>query len=139
VSYIKDAIETVKYRQQIGEEHYLIAKLERQPAINEAHQIANFVDEIWLCRGDMGAELGMKAMAETVYHFSSKLATIPVQVMLAGQVLEHMTSHLTPTRSEVCYLYDILSKGYAGVVLSDETAIGKYPVESVVATGLFRS
>jgi pyruvate kinase len=50
-----------------------------------------------------------------------------------------MTGQPTPTRSEVCYLHDALAKGYRGVVLSDETAIGRYPVESCRAAALFRS
>ena len=58
---------------------------------------------------------------------------------MPGQVLEHMTQQPTPTRSEVCYLYDTLLAGYHGVVLSDEAAIGRYPVESVHAAALFRS
>lgn len=153
VSYVKDGIEMQRYRHQFRSIHhqktgdeqkgggapYLIAKLERQPAIDEVDQVAEFADEIWLCRGDMGAELGIRSMAETVHHFSRRLKEIKIPVQLAGQVLEHMTLNPSPTRSEVCYLYDILRMGYAGVVLSDETAIGKYPVESVAAAGLFRS
>ena len=42
-----------------------------------------------------------------------------------------MTEHSTPTRSEVCYLHDVLLDGYRGVVLSDEAAIGRYPIESL--------
>jgi pyruvate kinase len=62
----------------------------------------------------------------------------PIPALLAGQVLEHLTSHPTPTRAEICALYDALHDGYAGVVLSDETAIGRYPLESVRAAALFR-
>jgi pyruvate kinase len=51
---------------------------------------------------------------------------------MAGQVLEHLTSHRDPTRSEVCHLYDLKVRGYAGIVLSDETAIGIDPVNAVV-------
>jgi pyruvate kinase len=139
ISYVKDALEVKRYRRLFGDHSYLIAKLERQPAIDQAHQIAGTVDEIWLCRGDMGAELGIQTMAETVHSFSEKISDITVPVMLAGQVLEHMTFHPAPTRSEVCYLYDALMAGYAGLVLSDETAIGKYPVESAVIAGLFKT
>jgi pyruvate kinase len=50
---------------------------------------------------------------------------------MAGQVLEHLTEHVEPTRSEVCHLYDLYQRGYAGVVLSDETAIGRSPAHAV--------
>jgi pyruvate kinase len=58
--------------------------------------------------------------------------------LMAGQVLEHVVEHATPTRSEVCYLYEALLKGYCGFVLSDEAAIGRYPIESCRTAALFR-
>ena len=59
--------------------------------------------------------------------------------MLAGQVLEHMTAHPHPTRSEVCYLYEALIKGYRGIVLSDETAMGAHPIAACRAAAQFFS
>jgi len=58
---------------------------------------------------------------------------------MAGQVFEHLTAHPEPTRSEVCHLWDLISRGYEGIVLSDETAIGRDPVNAVkVAASLVR-
>ena len=57
---------------------------------------------------------------------------------MAGQFLEHMTQAPYPTRSEVCYLYEALARGYRGFVLSDEVAIGQYPIESCRAAAMFR-
>lgn len=138
LSYVKDAVEMAGYRAQLGRSAYLIAKLERPLAVEQALQMTEQADELWLCRGDLGAELGAKVMAETVYQFSERLGTLPAPVLLAGQVLEHMSEHPTPTRSEVCYLHDALLKGYHGFVLSDETAIGRYPIESCRIAGMFR-
>lgn len=138
LSYVKDAEEMGHYRAQIGRSAYLIAKLERQSAVSEAMQMAESADELWLCRGDLGAELGEKAMAVTVHRFSENLGMVSVPVLLAGQIFEHMTGHPTPTRSEVCAVYDALMKGYHGFVLSDETAIGENPVESCRIAALFR-
>jgi len=53
-----------------------------------------------------------------------------VPVLMAGQVFEHLKEHPEPTRSEVCHVFDLLARGYAGVVLSDETAIGADPVRA---------
>jgi pyruvate kinase len=139
LSYVKDAVEMAHYRGQIGSSAYLIAKLERQPALDEAARIAESADELWLCRGDLGAELGAKAMATSVHHFSERVRAMPGPVLLAGQVFEHMTEHATPTRSELCAAYDALIMGYRGFVLSDETAIGCDPVESCRIAGLFRT
>jgi len=139
LSYVKDAAEMAGYRRQIGPGCSLIAKLERQKAVEEAVQIAASADELWLCRGDLGAELGLKTMATAVSGFSDRVHAIPGPVLLAGQVLEHMAEHPTPTRSEVCGLHDALRRGYRGFVLSDETAIGHDPVESCRVAALFRS
>jgi len=138
LSYVKDAAEMRNYRRETGQAPYLIAKLERQPALDEAMQIAGSAEELWLCRGDLGAELGAAAMADAVYRFSERVGTLPVPVLLAGQVFEHMTEHATPTRSEVCEVYAALMKDYHGFVLSDETAIGRNPVESCRMAALFR-
>jgi len=139
LSYVRDAAEMANYRARVGRSASLIAKLERQPAVDEAMRIAESADELWLCRGDLGAELGAPAMAEAVYRFSERVRTLPVPVLLAGQIFEHMAEHPTPTRSEVCGVYDALMKGYRGIVLSDETAIGCDPVESCRIAALFRT
>ncbi len=139
ISYIKDAQEMSAYRQWLGDSISLIAKLERQSAIDDAMSIADIADELWLCRGDLGAELGLKAMAEQVYSFRQIASRCPKPVLMAGQVLEHMTAHASPTRSEICFLYDTLASGYRGVVLSDETAIGLYPIESIKTCQMFKT
>jgi len=91
-----------------------------------------------LCRGDLGAALGMPAMAEVVHGFLGSMHNTTTPMLLAGQVLEHIGNAPVATRAEVCNLYDILARGYAGVVLSDETAIGRYPVEACRTAALFR-
>jgi pyruvate kinase len=139
LSYVKDAEEMARYRRQIGREAYLIAKLERPQAMAEAPQVAEAADEVWLCRGDLGAELGLPAMAAAAHHFASQVRELTVPALLAGQVFEHLTEHPTPTRSEICAAYDALSQGYGGLVLSDETAIGRDPVEACRVAAMFRA
>lgn len=143
VSYVKDAVEMERAGEAIqaavGQEAFLIAKIERGPAVEQAPAIAAQAGALWLCRGDLGAEVGLPAMAAAVQHFSAGLGSLAVPALMAGQVLEHMTGEPTPTRSEVCYIYDTLARGYQGLVLSDETATGSYPVESVRAAAMFRT
>jgi pyruvate kinase len=83
--------------------------------------------------------MGLQAMAEQMLRFSESVTSLGKPTLLAGQVLEHMSEHPTPTRSEISYLYDSLQRGFGGVVLSDETAIGRYPVESCCVAALFNS
>lgn len=139
ISYVKDAQEMRKYRELAGASTYLIAKLERDSALAAAGEIAECSNELWLCRGDLGAELGISEMAKQVHRFSDAVVNFQVPVLLAGQVLEHLTGQPAPTRSEVCGLYDALAMGYRGFVLSDETAIGSYPIEACQAAALFKS
>jgi pyruvate kinase len=138
LSYVKDGLEMERYRAQFGTEVYLAAKLERGPALGDAGAIAGLADELWLCRGDLGAELGLRGMAEAVAAFSEQAGKLGVPVLMAGQVLEHMVDQPAPTRSEVCYLYDTLARGYRGFVLSDEAAIGRFPVESCRAAAMYK-
>ncbi len=139
LSYVRDAVEMANYRAEIGGSAFLIAKLERRPAVEEARGIAESADELWLCRGDLGAELGAAEMASAVFQFSGRVSELPLPVLLAGQVFEHLVEHSVPTRSEVCMLYEALRKGYAGLVLSDETAIGRDPIESCRMAAMFRT
>lgn len=139
ISYVKDAAEMQIYRALLGPSEYLIAKLERLSSMLEPDQIAKYANELWVCRGDLGAELGLLTLAQKTYEFSKSIASIPVPVYLASQVLEHMTNYPDPTRSEICYLYSALADGFKGLVLSDETAIGRYPVESCKTAALFKT
>jgi pyruvate kinase len=107
----------------------VVAKIERLEALGELPGIAGRVDALWVCRGDLGEQLGPAALARFVGSFAP--AALPRPVLMAGQVLEHLTEHAEPTRSEVCHLHDLWQRGYAGVVLSDETAIGRSPAHAV--------
>ncbi len=145
ISYVKDAVEMRRYRAVFdalpGKPPKLIAKLERAQAMDEASEIAQALlpnGALWVCRGDLGAEVGLPAMAQAVHHLTQQIGSIPAPLLMAGQVLEHMTLSPNPTRSEVCYLHDCLRAGYRGFILSDEAAAGPYPVESCRAAAVFR-
>ena len=73
VSYVRDAGEMEKYRLALDSAAYLIAKLERAPSMAGAAEIARFCDELWVCRGDLGAELGLRGMAEAVAAFTARI------------------------------------------------------------------
>lgn len=107
----------------------VVGKIERREAAENAHLIARAVDTVWVCRGDLGAQLGPATMARWIHSYDPRVEPCPV--LMAGQVLEHLTCHSEPTRSEVCHLFDLVGHGYAGFVLSDETAIGHNPAAAV--------
>jgi pyruvate kinase len=77
----------------------------------------------------LGVQLGLVELARQVARLDPHALEVPV--LMAGQVLEHLTQHEQPTRSEICHLIDLVARGYAGIVLSDETAIGVGPANAV--------
>ena len=126
-SFMNDGREAAWLRRRLPGA-YVIGKIERAEAIANLSAVDATVDAIWICRGDLGAQLGPSALARFVAGL--KPGALKHPVLMAGQVLEHLTAHAEPTRSEVCHLYDLVERGYAGIVLSDETAVGSDPVNA---------
>ncbi len=112
----------------------LIAKIERVEAFQHLSTIAAHFDELWLCRGDLGSQAGIFALGDLQRRFSEAherdFSATPT--LLAGQVLEHLTAHSEPTRAEVVQLARLAEEGFGGLVLSDETAIGR-EIDALVA------
>ena len=127
-SFMKDGAEAAWIR-RIVPGAAVVGKVERREATLNLSGLAAAVDALWICRGDLGAQLGPAELAGFVARLEPRSLGTPV--LMAGQVLEHLTEHPEPTRSEVCHLYDLVARGYAGIVLSDETAIGVDPVRAV--------
>lgn len=127
-SFMKDGGEAARVRAR-APERLVIGKIERQEALDALPQIARRVDGLWICRGDLGAQLGQAELPRAVATLDPRSS--PVPMIMAGQVLEHLTEHPTPTRAEICHLYDLWHRGFDGFVLSDETAIGADPVGAV--------
>lgn len=127
-SFMADGREAAWVR-EAGPGCRVIGKVERREAAASLDTLAARVDGLWICRGDLGAQLGLATLARFVAAVEPSRLRVPV--LMAGQVLEHLTRHHDPTRSEVCHLFDLAARGYAGVVLSDETAIGADPVNAV--------
>ena len=146
LSFASSCEEIRDLRAKAGDGHLIAAKVELPLETETLEAMLPVVDEYWLCRGDLGAQLGLKGMAEYYRKFTKFVeehsketggegqchgsATRP-SFVLAGEVLEHMVSSPIPTRSEVCHLLDALESGYKSCILSNETAYGKYPKEAV--------
>jgi len=128
LSFVADGRECGWLRQELrGVE--VVAKIERRDALPRLSQIAAAADALWICRGDLGAQLGFTALGRAVA--AVKPGELEVPVWMAGQVLEHLTAHREVTRSEICHVHDLLARRYVGIVLSDETAVGIDPVNAV--------
>lgn len=105
-----------------------VAKIERAEAVASIGAIVTRAASTWICRGDLGSQLGEVELARFVARYRPPPGA---KVLMAGQVLQHISVAPEPTRSEVCHLFDLLGRGYAGIVLSDETATGAAPLDAV--------
>jgi pyruvate kinase len=130
-SFVHDGHEATLLRRQGFAR--IVAKLERPEALGHLGAIDRSFDELWLCRGDLGAQAGLPALGRLQAEVTAALPRLSHPVFLAGGVLAQMVEHREPTRSEVVHLYDVARAGYAGVVLSDETAVGRYPLAAARA------
>jgi pyruvate kinase len=108
----------------------VVAKLEQPEALERIEDILSCSDAVWLCRGDLGAEVGLARLPALQRRLlDATLGRTPV--LVAGQLLHHMTVSPRPTRSEVCHVGDLVERGVHGFVLSDETATGPHGPEAV--------
>lgn len=124
-SFVHTGVEAAQLREITSRR--IAAKVERPEAMAKLAAIDEAFDEMWLCRGDLGAQAGIERLGRLQADFVAVMADFEKPAYLAGQVLEHMTHCPEPTRSEVVHLYDAAQAGWAGIVLSDETAVGEHP------------
>ncbi|MBN2253284.1 MAG: pyruvate kinase [Kosmotogaceae bacterium] len=129
LSFVSSASEVIELKELSGRP--VASKIERELPFSRVEEISSSSDEIWLCRGDLGAQLGARGLVDFYSYFSQNISELHKPVLLAGEVLEHMVDHPFATRSELCHLKDIQFKGFAGVVLSNETAYGTFPIEAI--------
>jgi pyruvate kinase len=111
----------------------IIAKIERAEAIVNIEEIIQTADAVMVARGDLGVELGdaeLPSVQKLIIRLSKKLHK---PVITATQMLESMTYNTIPTRAEVSDVANAVLDGTDAVMLSGETAVGKYPDKAVAA------
>jgi len=123
VSFVADGQESEIFRPLVGNRR-LIAKIEQRQAMQNLAQIDKNFDEIWFCRGDLGAEAGLKELGHLQQQFVAELPGLRKPALVAGEVLGSMVANAFPSRAEIVQLYDCGQAGFSGLVLSDETACG---------------
>ncbi len=108
----------------------LHAKIEQPDAIEALAGLADAADTLWLCRGDLGAEVGLARLPRLQRRVLDEVP-LDTPLFVAGQVLHHLTVSPRPTRAEACQVAELVWRGVAGFVLSDETARGPHGPEAV--------
>ncbi len=109
----------------------VIAKIEKPEAIENLNEIINAFDGILVARGDLGVEMPLKELPILQKKIVNECLQNRKPVIIATQMLDTMIQNPTPTRAEVNDIANAIYDGADAVMLSGETAIGDYPVESV--------
>jgi pyruvate kinase len=109
----------------------IVPKIENRQAIDNIDSIIDAADGIMIARGDMGVAIPIYEVPIVQKHIIRKCNEARKFVITATQMLEHMTEHSRPTRAEVTDVANAILDGTDYVMLSGETAAGKYPSESV--------
>ena len=93
------------------------------------HNIHRNFDELWFCRGDMGSQVGIDKLQTIQDEFMAGFDQFHKPKFIAGRLLWSMVENTKPTKEELEHLYSVNRAGFDGLVLSDETAIGKHPMK----------
>ena len=132
VSNIEDVLEVNDLLIELGNDHLsIISKIENEQAVDNIDDILNVSDGIMIARGDLGVEIplervpGIQKMIISKCHLQGKISIVATEMMTS------MENSLTPTRAEVSDIANAVIDSCDAGMLSNETTIGKYPVETL--------
>ena len=132
-SFVETAADIQAVREAASEMRqypFIIAKIERYGALEHMDEILEAADGIMIARGDLGVEVPIERMAVIQKHLMEKANLKGKPVITATQMLESMTEHRLPTRAEATDVANAILDGTDCVMLSGESAMGRFPVEA---------
>jgi len=132
VENASDIHEVRKAARDLGYQPFIIAKIERSNALANIDEILEAADGIMIARGDLGVEVPIERIAVVQKDLMRRANVGTKPVITATQMLESMTTNKRPTRAEATDVSNAIINGTDCVMLSGESAMGNYPVESVM-------
>jgi len=133
-SFVETAADVEAVRKaaaDLGHHPFIIAKIERAGALAHIDEILKAADGIMVARGDLGVETPIERIAVVQKQLIGKANGLGKPVITATQMLESMVDHFRPTRAEATDVANAILDGTDCVMLSEESAMGKFPVEAV--------
>ncbi len=127
----QDVLEIKEIIAAAGKHVPVIVKIEKHEAIEQMEAILSLSDGVMVARGDLGVELPAEEVPILQKRLIAMANSLGIPVITATQMLDSMVSNPRPTRAEVSDIANAILDGTDAVMLSNETAVGKFPVEAV--------
>lgn len=131
LSFVQRPEDIIEARALVGDKAWIMAKLEKPSAIDELERIVELADGVMVARGDLGVELPPERLPGIQRRIVRVARRLGKPVVVATQMLESMIESPVPTRAEASDVATAIYEGVDAVMLSAESASGKYPLEAV--------
>jgi len=134
LSFVRNPSDINEIKDLINEHGYstpVVAKIEKFEAIDQIDSVLPLCDGVMVARGDLGVEMPPEEVPLLQKELIKKANTLGIPIITATQMLDSMASSPRPTRAEVSDVANAILDGTDAVMLSNETAVGDYPIEAV--------